>query len=54
MTTKKIKVLREYSTHLRILKSIFNYKNIAIGTAWFLTAYGSMYIWMEIMILIFK
>ncbi len=38
----------------RILKAMFNYKNIIIATAWLMTAYGSMYVWMWIMILIFK
>ena len=38
----------------RILKAMFSYKNIAIGTAWCLTAYGSMYAWMYLIMFIFN
>ena len=46
--------MKKNRVETRILKAMFSYKNIAIGTAWCLTAYGSMYLWMYLMIIIFN
>ncbi len=48
MRTKKNRV------ETRILKAMFNYKNIIIATAWLMTTYGAMYFWMYLMLFIFK
>jgi len=37
----------------RILKAMFSYKNIIVASAWGLTAYGSMYAWMYLIMFIF-
>ena len=49
-----MKTRKNNRVETRILKAMFSYKNILISTAWLLTAYGSMYAWMYLMILIFK
>jgi hypothetical protein len=49
-----MKTRKNSRVETRILKAMFSYKNIAISTAWVLTAYGSMYAWMWMITLIFK
>tara|TARA_B110000305_G_scaffold240002_1_gene309314 strand:+ start:1681 stop:1830 length:150 start_codon:yes stop_codon:yes gene_type:complete len=49
-----MKTRKNNRVETRILKAMFSYKNIAISTAWVLTAYGSMYAWMWMITLIFK
>ena len=38
----------------RIFKAMFSYKNIALGSAFFITSYLSMYVWMYLIMFIFE
>jgi len=38
----------------RILRAVFNYKNIILGGTWLLTSYAAMYVWMYLIMFIFE
>ena len=46
--------MKKNRVETRILRAMFSYKNIAIGTSWLITAYASMYAWMYLIMFIFN
>ena len=46
--------MRNNRLETRILKAMFSYKNIIVASAWGLTAYASMYVWMWVIVMIFE
>ena len=47
-------IMKNNRLETRILKAMFSYKNIIVATAWLLTTYGAMYVWMYLIMFIFE